>query len=102
MPPPGKMSGDCEVSIEPRENSPATPGAAKKRPRSESPSLCDDQAEGEEGDWEEEDAQSSGSEPATDTTTDTPVITPFDWSNTTPAEPLTIEVRVPRRTCGAG
>ena len=45
-----------------------------------------------------EDAQSYGSESATDTTTDPPTITPFGWYDTTPAEPLTIEVRVPRRT----
>ena len=100
-----------EMLVEDSGGSGGSLSSQNKRPRSESPSLPDDQAEGEEesevegeeeseveGGGEEEDAQSSGSEPATDTTTDPPVITPFDWSNTTPAEPLTIDVRVPRRT----
>ena len=41
----------------------------------------------------------SGSDSTADTTTDPPpAITPFDWSDTMPAEPLTIEVCIPRRT----
>ena len=41
----------------------------------------------------EEDAQSEVS-----VETDRPAVTVFDWSDTTPAEPLTIEVRILRRT----
>ena len=41
----------------------------------------------------EEDAQSEVS-----VETDRPAVTVLDWSDTTPAEPQTIEVRVPRRT----
>ena len=61
----------------------------KSEPSEEPESSTDDEDTESESSTDDEDAQSE---------TGSPAISVLDWSDTTPAESLTIEVRVPRRT----
>ena len=80
-----------------------SPSLRYKRPREEEelPEPVDDWGEDPyeppEGEGEE-DAMSSGSGSTAEAVNNQIAITPFSWSDTTPAEPMTIEVRVLRRT----
>ena len=56
-------------------------------------SSSDEEDEESESSSDEEDSQSEAS-----VETESPAVTKLDWSDRTPAEPLTIEVRIPRRT----
>ena len=73
---------------------PGDTGVSAANGRSKAKRACPDSAT-DAAAWSsgEEDAQSEVS-----VETDRPAVTVFDWSDTTPAEPLTIEVRILRRT----
>ena len=81
-----------------------SPSLRYKRPREDEEELPEPVDDDDEEPYEppegegEEDAMSSGSGSTAEAVNNQIAITPFSWSDTTPAEPMTIEVRVSRRT----
>ena len=78
-----------------------SPPLHNKRPRDEEEEEEYDDSEYEDMHIEqhaESEEEEEGSESTADTANDPPAITPLSWSDVTPAEQLTIEVRIPRRT----